>query len=110
MNCFLIHLHGAVTRVPATATSFPIRREGIAIDAAAYWKPPDGQPAAAEWVESIKSKMPADQDGDYVNVMDRVGESEVRRAYGGNYARLQHLKAKYDPENKFSLNQNIRPA
>ncbi len=110
VNCFLIHLHGAVTRVPATATPFPIRREGIAIDAAAYWKPPHGQPAAVQWVESLKSKMPADRDGDYVNVMDRVGESEVRRAYGGNYARLQHLKAKYDPKNQFSLNQNIRPA
>jgi FAD/FMN-containing dehydrogenase len=51
-----------------------------------------------------------DEDGTYVNVMEREGESSVRRAYGANYGRLQHLKARYDPNNLFSLNQNIRPA
>lgn len=51
-----------------------------------------------------------DEDGTYVNVMEREGESSVRRAYGANYGRLQHLKARYDPHNLFSLNQNIRPA
>ena len=109
VNCFLIHLHGAVTRVPVVATPFPLRRDGISFDVAAYWKPPDGQRAASEWVEALKTKLPIDEDGNYVNVMDREGENSVRRAYGSNYVRLQHLKARYDPHNLFSLNQNIRP-
>jgi hypothetical protein len=35
-------------------------------------------------------------------------EVRVRGAYGANYARLQTVKAKYDLENFFRMNQNIR--
>src|SRR5271154_754324 len=110
VNCFLIHLHGAVTRVPVDATPFPLRRVGIGCDIAAYWKPPDGQRAASEWIEALKTTLPVDEDGNYVNVMEREGGNSVRHAYGPNYVRLQHLKARYDSHNLFSLNQNIRPA
>jgi FAD/FMN-containing dehydrogenase len=110
VDCFLIHLHGAVTRVPEAATPFPLRRDGIACDVAAYWKAPDGQRATSEWIEALKSNLPVDEVGNYVNVMERAEESSVRRAYGANYARLQQVKARYDPHNLFSLNQNIRPA
>jgi FAD/FMN-containing dehydrogenase len=110
VECFLIHLHGAVTRVPLGATPFPLRRNGIACDIAAPWKEPSGQRAAREWIDTLSAKLPVDEDGTYVNGMERVGESSVRRAYGANYVRLQHLKARYDPNNLFSLNQNIRPA
>ena len=110
VECFLIHLHGAVTRVPVDATPFPLRRDGIGCDIAAHWQPPDGQPAASEWIAALKTTLPVDEDGNYVNVMDREEENGVRHAYGPNYARLQHLKARYDSRNLFSLNQNIRPA
>ena len=109
VECFLVHLHGAVTRVPLAATPFPLRKDGITFDAAAHWQPPDGRGAAREWVAALNSQLPEADAGNYVNVMDREDEGSVRRAYGANYARLQHVKAKYDPHNLFSLNQNIRP-
>ena len=48
--------------------------------------------------------------GRYVNYLgdDESGNS-VAAAYGPNYRRLQELKAKYDPQNFFHVNQNIRP-
>ena len=33
----------------------------------------------------------------------------VRASYGDNYDRLAQIKAKYDPDNTFRVNQNIQP-
>ena len=38
------------------------------------------------------------------------GEDRVRAAYRGNHERLATIKAGYDPDNTFHVNQNIRPA
>ena len=48
--------------------------------------------------------------GGYVNFMMEEGAARVEATYGANYARLQQIKAKYDPGNLFRVNQNIVPA
>jgi hypothetical protein len=48
--------------------------------------------------------------GAYLNFMMEEGEDRIRAAYRGNYDRLAAIKAKYDPENFFRVNQNIKPA
>jgi FAD/FMN-containing dehydrogenase len=49
--------------------------------------------------------------GAYVNMMmDDEGQDRVRASYGGNYERLARVKAAYDPQNVFRVNQNIAPA
>jgi FAD/FMN-containing dehydrogenase len=48
--------------------------------------------------------------GAYVNfMMENEGEERIRATYGENYGRLAAIKAQYDPENFFHVNQNIRP-
>jgi FAD/FMN-containing dehydrogenase len=41
--------------------------------------------------------------------MQETGD-KVRAMYGSNYDRLAKIKGKYDPDNVFSVNQNIAPA
>jgi hypothetical protein len=48
--------------------------------------------------------------GGYVNMMMDEGEDGVKAAYRDNHARLAQVKRKYDPQNLFRVNQNIRPA
>jgi hypothetical protein len=38
------------------------------------------------------------------------GDAAVRASFGDNHARLSRIKAAYDPDNRFRLNQNIQPA
>ena len=45
-----------------------------------------------------------------MNFMMEEGEDRIRASYGDNYERLTRIKAKYDPENFFRVNQNIKPA
>ena len=54
---------------------------------------------------------PFNLEGANVNfMMDDEIDGRVQAAYGPNYERLTEVKKKYDPENLFRVNQNIKPA
>jgi hypothetical protein len=63
------------------------------------------------WVRDACEKIrPFSTGGNYVNF--QLAEDDATRtadAYGRNYQRLQHVKAKYDPHNLFRVNRNIHP-
>jgi FAD/FMN-containing dehydrogenase len=43
-------------------------------------------------------------------MMDDEAADRIQATYGGNFARLARVKATYDPQNLFRVNQNIQPA
>jgi FAD/FMN-containing dehydrogenase len=48
--------------------------------------------------------------GSYINMMMDEGLERVKASYRDNYPRLAQVKKKYDPNNLFHMNQNIKPA
>ena len=74
----------------------------------------DPDPAAApelrDWAVAFHEALhPYSAGGAYVNFMMDEGQERVQATYGDNYARLVQVKAAYDPDNVFRVNQNIRP-
>ena len=71
---------------------------------------PANRDAITDWARNYYDALhPFGAGGAYVNFMMEEGEDRIRATYRGNYERLAAIKAKYDPENFFRVNQNIRP-
>lgn len=107
---FLDPVHGAVTRQPGGATSFPRGPSGVGVGFILGWRDTGQTRSMREWADRAWGELEPDMSQAYVNMLDDEGEARVREAYGANFARLQHLKARYDPDNVFRSNQNIEPA
>ena len=101
--------HGAVTRVPSDDAAFPFRYSGFDLFVMAAWEQPGGQQHARSWVAELETRLRPHTRGVYVNNLEDEGAARVREAYGRSYDRLAEIKARYDPENLFRLNQNIPP-
>ena len=65
-----------------------------------------------KWGKSYWQALhPFSEGGANVNfMMHDEGQARVKGAYGQNYERLVAIKEKYDPDNLFRVNQNIRAA
>jgi FAD/FMN-containing dehydrogenase len=64
-----------------------------------------------EWARNYWQALhPHSAGGAYVNFMMEEGEDRIKATYRDNYRRLAEVKARYDPQNLFRVNQNITPA
>jgi hypothetical protein len=72
---------------------------------------PSDADAISRWsIDYFEALHPYSAGGAYVNMMMDEGDDRVRASYRDHYPRLAQIKATYDPENLFRVNQNIRPA
>lgn len=104
---------GAINRVGAQDTAYPLRDATYSLNAIAAWTDPSQDSSNIAWARGMWDAVrPFSADGVYVNFLGvgDQGEERVRAAYGPNYSRLTTVKAAYDPTNLFRLNHNIKPA
>jgi FAD/FMN-containing dehydrogenase len=107
----LYPVNGKVNRVGEAETAFSYRDAVWSEVIVGVDPDPANRGKITDWARDYYDDLhPFGAGGAYVNFMMEEGEDRIRATYRGNYDRLAAIKAKYDPENFFRVNQNIRPA
>ncbi len=103
-------INGAPHDVATDATAFAYRGANFATVIAGMWPDPADDDANIAWVRSYyDATAPESEQGGYINFMSGDDQERIKANYRGNYDRLVDVKRKYDPNNLFHVNQNIRP-
>jgi FAD/FMN-containing dehydrogenase len=104
-------LGGAMARVPADATAFAHRDRRLMLTVAAMYQHAEEQLVHERWVAGLAAELDTADSGAYVGFLGDEGEARIRAAYPAViWDRLTAVKARYDPDNLFRVNQNIPPA
>lgn len=103
---------GAATSRPAPeSTAYAHRDARFVMNVHGRWEDPADDERCIRWSRDFfKASAPFASGGVYVNFLTADEGDRVKAAYGQNYERLTQVKRQYDPENLFSMNQNIKPA
>jgi FAD/FMN-containing dehydrogenase len=101
---------GAVQEVPSDATAFGHRNARYVANMAGMWPEPADNEHNIAWVRDYYAGIaPHSETGGYINFASADDQSKAPDDYGANYRRLGEIKRRYDPDNLFHLNQNIKP-
>ena len=106
---FLALMSGAANRVPSNAMAYGHRDVQFVLNVHGRWDEATQDETCIAWArEFFEASAPFASTGAYVNFMTGDEDDRVAAAYGANYERLKQIKKKYDPENIFHNNQNIK--
>jgi FAD/FMN-containing dehydrogenase len=106
---FIGQVGGAINRVAPEGTAYPHRSARYVMNVHGRWLSAGEDQAGIAWARGLfEETAPFATGGVYVNFLTADERERVRAAYGANYERLLAAKHVYDPENLFSMNQNIR--
>ncbi len=101
-------LGGAQGRVSAEASAFGHRNVPFSLGIWTGWEQPADDTANIAWTREFFEAVKPYGAGAYVNYLGEDEGDRVEEAYGPSYARLQEVKRKWDPDNLFQQNFNIR--
>jgi FAD/FMN-containing dehydrogenase len=106
----LYPISGAAHRVGKNDTAWSYREANYSMVIAGVDPDPANADRLIQWAHDYWMALhPFSAGGAYLNFIMDEGDDRVRAAYRDNYARLQQVKAKYDPQNTFHINQNVKP-
>jgi FAD/FMN-containing dehydrogenase len=107
---FIAGLGGAMGRVPAGATAFGGRGTKFVLNVHTRWQKIKDDKRCIAWArEFYDATKPFASGTAYVNFLSEEDGDRLSSTYGNNFERLSEVKRKYDPENVFRVNQNIKP-
>lgn len=109
----VLPLGGKIDAVPSEATAFPHRAARYVFNVIGIWSDPQENGKHVEWVRSAYSRLtPFMTGGAYINYMggDETGGADAGFGTSGYHIdRLREVKLRYDPENIFRGNFNLKP-
>ena len=105
-----LHMRGAAARTATEVTAFGNRRDQWDSDIISQWLDAADDDKNISWTRNFWKEIEPLTNGVYVNHLGSDDDPRVANAYGPNFERLKAIKKKYDPDNFFRMNNNIKPA
>jgi len=108
---FVAQVGGEAARRPIDSTAYPHRDAAYVMNVHTRWESPADDTRCVDWARAFfDATAPYATGGVYLNfVSEAADEERIRAAYGAHLDRLREVKRKYDPENLFRTNLNVRP-
>ena len=108
---FIPHMEGTPSRVPESDTAFAHRKTPFVLNIHTRWSKASDDDKCLAWAREFHKLTEKFSQGVYVNFLSDEGEDRVKDAYTKEvFERLVQVKNKYDPNNLFRMNQNIKPS
>lgn len=109
----MVHIHqlgGAMSREPHGGSAFAHRGSAFVYNLIGTWTEPREDSIHINWARAFFDELrPYSEGAAYLNFLGDDGDERTAAAYGSSLLRLSELKRRYDPDNVFQANQNIRP-
>jgi FAD/FMN-containing dehydrogenase len=108
----LFQLEGALNRFETEHSPVGNRDAHYVLNITSAWEQADEDRLHIEWTRQAWDEMKAfSTGGNYVNFQtEDEGSERIEAALGKGLQRLSQIKAKWDPQNIFRTNRNIKPA
>ena len=105
---------GAVNRVGAEDTAYSERSADWMVSIDGNWHDAADDDRVIDWIRDTWAEVHKLGTGttylNFTGLEDEATDAGVESAFGRNLKRLAEIKARYDPDNLFRLNNNIAPA